>query len=185
MSTDIETSLRDTIKQSTEQLKNARSAVEAIPEDAELSTEACQELTDNIKEMLLLLQSTATRISDAGLNLDIPFDIEVSTKTEEGDEQDNSDETEDEDDSNKSLYIVKINDDVLGYVDSEEEAISFRDTYSNLLQHSFQNLYETRSELSDDGSTITFYGSGGFFLMRWERLLSTVSYHAIDYLNDM
>lgn len=180
MSGDIETSLRDTIKSTTEQLKNTRTALAAIPENTELSTEACQELTDNIKEMLLLLQSTAARMSDAGLDLDIPFDVDVEV-SKEGEESDE----ESDDDTNRSLYIVKINDDVLGYVDTQDEAISFRDTYSDLLKRSFQNLYETRSEMSDDGSTVTFYGSGRFFLSRWERVLSTVSYHSIEYLNDM
>jgi hypothetical protein len=178
MSNEIETSLRDSITQTTDKLKSSRILLNSFGE-TKLSTETCQSLSDVVKEMLSLLQSAAARLSDANFELDIPSDIEIKTST------DDEELTEEEDDDIVDLiFAVKINDDIMGYVHSEEEAIALRDKYANILNHSLNATYDTRSELSDDATTITFYGRSRFlsFITRWERFLSSVSYECIERL---
>ena len=179
MSDDIETGLRDSITQTTDKLKSSRTLLDSFGE-TKLSTETCQSLSDLVKEMLSLLQSAATRLSDANFELDIPSDIEIKTSADDDEElsDDNGEDIVD------LVFAVKINDDIMGYVHSEEEAIALRDKYANILNHSLDATYDTRSELSDDATTITFYGRSRFlsFITRWERFLSSVSYECIERL---
>jgi hypothetical protein len=179
MSDEIETSLRDSITQTTDKLKSSRTLLDSFGE-TKLSTETCQSLADVVKEMLGLLQSAATRLSEANFELNIPSDIEIKTTVDELDES--GEDTED--DIVDLVFAVKINDDIMGYVHSEDEAIALRDKYANILNHSLDATYDTRSELSDDATTITFYGRSRFlsFITRWERYLSSVSYECIEHL---
>ena len=179
MSDDIETGLRDSITQTTDKLKSSRTLLDSFGE-SKLSTETCQSLSDVVKEMLSLLQSAATRLSEANFELDIPSELEIKTSVDELIEEEESSD----DDIVDLVFAVKINDDIMGYVHSEEEAIALRDKYANILNHSLDATYNTRSELSDDATTITFYGRSRFLslLTRWERFLSSVSYECIERL---
>jgi hypothetical protein len=183
MSNEIETSLRDSITQTTDKLKSSRILLDSFGE-TKLSTETCQSLADVVKEMLSLLQSAAARLSEANFELDIPSDIEIKTSADDDGLVEELTEEEENDDIVDLIFAVKINDDIMGYVHSEEEAIALRDKYANILNHSLDATYDTRSELSDDATTITFYGRSRFlsFITRWERFLSSVSYECIERL---
>lgn len=154
--------------------------LESFSTDSTLSAETCQGIADNIKEMILLLQASASRIDGTGVKIDIPSDITRVPETipEESESEDTTEEAE-----IGKVFIVKVNDAVRGYAYSESDVIEYINKYTDVASHMFSNLYcNIHCETSEDGRTVTIYGRTRWVIYEHERVLTIITCEEVSRL---
>jgi hypothetical protein len=146
-------------------------------------------LTSCLKDLLYFLKSSLTAMKNSGIEIDLPEEfVQESTEEEECEDccQDcdctEEDEDEDEDDEESITYVVRVDDQIIGYTKSEEDAIRNQNDYIDNIIQNYHNNFYYRYEKSEDDRCITYYGFNRNTIFRWEQVLFSVSYEKVNEL---
>lgn len=141
------------------------------------SDEICQKFQSSILNFISFLNESSKHFNDVSTQINIQVQNEDEDTVSEKSETDY--EQEDEEDE---VFIVFVNDKVVGFTHDRNEAKETMEKYIDILRSSFHNICYYRSEYSDDDTKCSFYGFNTFLSLftNYERLLFTVSYQKVN-----
>ena len=132
-------------------------------------------LTACLKNLLYFLKSSLTAMKHSGIEIDLPEEfVKESIDVESCDEDCECEEEEDDE-----TFVIRVDDQIIGYTATEEDALTAQADYIDNIIQNYHNSYYYRFEKSDDDTCVTYYGFNRNTLLRWERILFSVSYEKV------
>jgi len=187
------TSITTQLKELSSLLQSTRTSLDSQSIENDIkNVDVVESLTSSLKDVLYFLKTSLTVMKNAGVDIDfpeefsgdiVPEDIEFEYEDEDECDEDEGDEDECDEDEGDDTYIVRVDDEIIGYTHSEQDAIDHQAECVDLFLQNYHNTYYYRHERSEDGTSVTYYGIPRNALFRWEQVLFTISYQKIYVLS--
>jgi hypothetical protein len=170
-------SLASGLKELSSVLQSTREIIDNENSIKNENGDVIENLTLCLKNLLYFLKSSLGAMKKSGIEIDLPDEF-VQECIEEA--ECNCEEEEEEEE--EQTFVICVDDQIIGYTDTEEDALTAQADYVDNIIQSYHNNYYYRFEKSDDGTKVTYYGFNRNTLFRWEQILFSVSYERVHRL---